>query len=329
MVIQLKVVPAIKCPKRDVISALDIYCKAVDPSSLTDTNQISDYIWNTKDHQAEPRQMFFYLLYDSGGTVEGFSEFAYLPENQVLVLDYLCTRQRNHVLFYNFYHMTIQEIEELLQKKGRYIRYILTELSLTNINGQLVDIDSNYFRHLLSNENYRLLKYPYYQPPLLPQDEVNEFNLAITMTGMPMDSSLVLPKKQYLSIVKELYCSHYLTWYKNIPHFEEVIKTLLNRIEQEIIQNKDTDPITLVQCKLFDEGQCPKITTENITLHRQRKKKWKIIVPFSLWSSLAILTFLFCAIPRFSNFVAAACSFLTILAGMISIVSLRNDFFGT
>lgn len=329
MVIQLKVAPAKKCPKRDVISALDIYCKAVDPGSLTDTNQISDYIWNIKEHQAEPRQMFFYLLYGSDGAVEGFSEFAYLPENQVLVLDYLCTRQRNHVLFYNFYHMALQEIEELLKRKGYYIRFILTELSLTNINGQLVDIDSNYFRHLLSNENYRLLKYPYYQPPLLPQDEVKEFNLAITVTGMPVDHSLILSKKQYLSIVKELYHSHYLAWYKNNPHFEGVIETLLKRIEQEIIQNNDTDPITLVQCRLFDEGQCPKITAENITLQRQRKKKWKIIVPLFLWSSLAILTFLFCAIPYFSNFVAVACSFLTILAGLISIVSLRNDFFGT
>ena len=275
MVIQLKVAPAKKCPKRDVISALDIYCKAVDLGSLTDTNQISDYIWNIQDHQEEPRQMFFYLLYDSDGTVEGFSEFAYLPENQVLVLDYLCTRQRNHVLFYNFYHMAIQEIQELLKRKGHCIRFILTELSLTNINGQLADIDSNYFRHLLSNENYRLLKYPYYQPPLLPQDVVKEFNLAITMTGMPVDASLILSKKQYLSIVTELYHSHYLAWYKNNPHFEGVIETLLKRIEQEMIQDKDTDPITLVQCRLFDEGQCPKIAAENITLQRQRKKKWR------------------------------------------------------
>ena len=140
---------------------------------------------------------------------------------------------------------------------------------------------------------------------------------------------MVLSKEQYLSIVKELYCSHYLTWYKNNPHFEGVVEALLNRIEKEIIQNKNTEPITLVQCRLFDEGQCPKITTENITLHRQRKKKWKIVVPLFLWSSLAVLTFIFCAIPRYSNFVAAACSFLTILAGMISIVSLRKDFFGT
>ena len=329
MVIQLRIAPARKCPKQDVISALDIYCKAVDPGSLTDTNQISDYIWNAKEHQTEPRQMFFYLLYNSDDTVEGFSEFAYLPDNQVLVLDYLCTRRRNHVLFYNFYHMAVQETEELLQKKGHYIQFILTELSLTNLNGQLTDVDSNYFRHLLSNENYRLLKYPYYQPPLLPQDEVREFNLAITKTGMTADFPLTLSTKQYLSIVKELYCSHYCAWYKNDLQFKHIIDILLNRIEQEIIQDKDTSPIALVQCNLFDEGQCPKITAENITLQRRRKKKWKVIVPLSLWSGLAILTFLICVIPWFSNFVATLCSFLTILAGIISMISLRSDFFGT
>ena len=95
MILQLKIVPAKRCSKQDITAALDIYCKSTDPGSWTDTNQICDHIWNSQAYRAEPRQMFFYLLYDNDGTVEGFSEFAYLPENRVLVLDYLCTRQRN------------------------------------------------------------------------------------------------------------------------------------------------------------------------------------------------------------------------------------------
>ena len=46
--LQFSVLPAIKCPKKDVIAALDIYCKTVDQGSMTDTNQIKDYIWNSK-----------------------------------------------------------------------------------------------------------------------------------------------------------------------------------------------------------------------------------------------------------------------------------------
>ncbi|WP_394959999.1 hypothetical protein [Candidatus Allofournierella merdavium] len=328
MILQLKIVPAKRCSKQDITAALDIYCKSTDPGSWTDTNQICDHIWNSQAYRAEPRQMFFYLLYDNDGTVEGFSEFAYLPENRVLVLDYLCTRQRNHVLFYNFYHMVVCEIQESLKKEGKFIQFLLTELSLTSANGQLIDIDSNYFRHLLSNENYKLLKYPYYQPPLLPHDEAKEFNLAIAINGASDEVPLFLSASQYLSIVKELYISHYLAWYKNYPGMGDTTDKLIDRIAHELVQNKESYPIALVQCKLFDEGQCPKITVENITLERYRKKKWKRILPILIWSGLAILTFIVCVLPIFSNAVTILCSFLTILAGVISVVSLRNDFFG-
>ena len=59
MLLQFKVVPAAKCPKKDVIAAIEIYCKTVDSGSMTDTNQIKDYIWNPKEHSQEPRTMFF------------------------------------------------------------------------------------------------------------------------------------------------------------------------------------------------------------------------------------------------------------------------------
>ena len=326
---QLKVVPARKCPKRDVISALDIYCRTVDVGSMTDTNQISEYIWNPKNHQSEPRQMFFYLLYDCDDKVEGFAEFAYLPENQVLVLDYLCTGHRNHVLFYNFYHMVIQDIEAVLKKTGLYIRYILTGLSLTNVNGQLTDVDSNYYRHLLSNEDYRLLKYPYYQPPLLPQDEVKEFNLAITFAGSYASSPLIISKQLYLSIVKELYYSHYLDWYNRDPELKSLLDELIKKIEREIVENRDSDPVSLVQCRLFDEGQCPKISAENVTLQRRRSKKLKAVFAVIAWVVLASITFVVCIIPELSRVVTVLCSFMTIIAGAISIISLRNDIFGT
>ena len=60
---------------------------------------------------------------------------------------------------YSFYHMVLNEIESDLQRCGLFIEYIITELSLTQTGGKLLDRDSNYFRHLLSNENFKLLKY--------------------------------------------------------------------------------------------------------------------------------------------------------------------------
>lgn len=329
MVLQFEVKPADKCSKRDILSALDIYCKSVDAGSMTDTNQIKDYIFNSKDHKQESRTMFFYLLYGSDGAVEGFSEFAYLPENQVLVLDYLCTRQRNHVLFYNFYHMALQEITEALKKKGQFIRYIITELSLTQKDGKLIDIDSNYFRHMLSNENFQLLKYPYYQPPLLQHEQAQEFNIAIKLMSVDNSGLLILDTKRYLAIIKELYCSHYLEWFKHISGFEEIIDQLQSRIEAEIFSNKDSSPIALVQCKLFEDGQCPKFTAENMTLPKIKRKKRKAGVLIAIWGTLSVLTFVLCIVPAFAAIATTLCSFLTIIAGFISIFSFRKDLFGT
>lgn len=328
LVLQFSVLPAIKCPKKDVISALDIYCKTVDQGSMTDTNQIKDYIWNSKEHTNENRTMFFYLMYNQNRDVIGFAEYAYLPETQVLVLDYLCTSQRNHMLFYNFYHMVLNEITDELKKNGQFIRYIITELSLNQKNGKLVDADSNYFRHLLSNENYRLLKYPYYQPPLSKHENAEEFNIAIKLISND-NNDFYLSKDQYLLIIEELYKSHYLSWFINDIAYPEIIHNLLARIKTEIPKNENSDGIALIQCHLFEDGQCPKFTAENITIPREKKRKYKALIFIALWGILSIVTFLLCIIPAFNSISTTLCSFFTILAGIISVVSFRHELFGS
>lgn len=326
MLLQFSVLPASKCSKRDVIAALDIYCKTVDPGSLTDTNQIKDYIWNTKNHCDEKRSMFFYILYDQDSNVIGFAEYAYLPQNQVLVLDYLCTQQRNHMLFYNFYHMVLQEITDTLKKKGQFIRYIITELSLNQRDGKLVDLDSNYFRHLLSNENFKLLKYPYYQPPLLSFEKAEEFNIAVKLLSTDSNDFL-LSKEQYLSIVEELYKTHYMEWFRCDDSYPEVIANLLVRIKKEIPKNETSDGIALIQCHLFEEGQCPKFTAENVTIPRQRKSKRKSFLLVLIWMLSSTLTFILCLIPEFNQILTVLCSLLTIIPGVISLISFRRELF--
>lgn len=326
MLLQFSVLPASKCSKWDVIAALDIYCKTVDPGSLTDTNQIKDYIWNTKNHCDEKRSMFFYILYDQDSNVIGFAEYAYLPQNQVLVLDYLCTQQRNHMLFYNFYHMVLQEITDTLKKKGQFIRYIITELSLNQRDGKLVDLDSNYFRHLLSNENFKLLKYPYYQPPLLSFEKAEEFNIAVKLLSTDSNDFL-LSKEQYLSIVEELYKTHYMEWFRCDDSYPEVIANLLVRIKKEIPKNETSDGIALIQCHLFEEGQCPKFTAENVTIPRQRKSKRKSFLLVLIWMLFSTLTFILCLIPEFNQILTVLCSLLTIIPGVISLISFRRELF--
>ena len=328
MKLQLRIAPAEKCAKADIIAGLEIYCKTVDSGSFTDTNQIKDYIWNRKRHINEARKMFFYLLYGNDGVVEGFSEFAYLPENRTLVIDYLCTKEHNHVLFYNFYHMAVEETERYLKTKGKFIRYIITELSLNKANGVLVDPDSNFFRRLLSVEGFKAAKYPYYQPPLDQNGVVKEFSLAFKLSSISGNEQFLLDPKQYISIVKELYLSHYLAWYENFSvggEVGEIIRDLPERIEREFPSKYELEPISLVLCELYEEGQCPKYTAENITLLKERKRRWSTIGFVTLWIVFSFLTFLLCAVFETSKAITFTCSFLTIIAGLMSVISFFKD----
>lgn len=330
MVVQYKTASASTCPRKDVIEALDIYCKTVDEGSLTDTNQIKDYIWNDKKHRTEERLMFFYLLYDDDNKVCGFSEFAYLPKNRILFLDYLCTNKRNHVLFYLFYNMVISEISEGLKKKALFVRYIITELSTNQINGVLSDRDSNYFRHLLTMEGFQLSKYPYYQPPLTWKDDANEFNLAIKLISAEGASDLIIDKKLYLALVKEIYFSHYQAWFKNYASQKEslsLIQELYNRVEKEMPGNLSMESISLINCRLFDEGQCPKYNAQNITLRSEKKRKRGKIITIVAWAFFTILTFVLFLIDENAVLATRISAFISIIAGAISIVTFRRELF--
>ena len=231
------------------------------------------------------------------------------------------------MLFYNFYNMVLNEIESDLQRRGFFIEYITTELSLTQAGGKLIDRDSNYFRHLLSNENFKLLKYPYYQPPLQKGGEVEEFNLAIKRHSKDTDGSVFLKKNQYLRIVEDIYMVHYLEWYRNDwgeDSYKEIVDDLLIRIESEFLPATAPETIALVQCKLFEEGQCPKYEAENYTISAGRKRKRSKGIIIFVWLMLSIITAMLCIFSIFAEWSAKLCAFLTIIPGLIS---LRHEFF--
>lgn len=327
MTLNFEVRLAAKCPKKDVISAIGIYSASVDSSSRTDTNQIKYNIWDAKNHHTGQRDLFFYLFYGNDGSVEGFAEFAFLHSSAALIMDYLCTRERNHMLFYNFYHMVLSEIESDLQRRGLFIEYIITELSLTQAGGKLIDRDSNYFRQLLSNESFKLLKYPYYQPPLQKERQAEEFNLAIKRYSSDTEGAFLLKKDRYLRIVKDIYMAHYLEWYRNDwdgNQYEKIVGDLLVRIESEFLPATALETIALVQCKLFEEGQCPKYEAENYTISAGRKRRRRKVIIILVWFMLSVITAVLCTFSVFAEWSARLCAFLTIIPGLIS---LRRELF--
>lgn len=315
---------------RDLTEALDIYIKTIDEGSETSTIQIRDYIQNKYD---DIRKMFFYILYVND-KVTGFAEYGYLPHTQALLLDYICTEPRNHTFFYNFYCMIFEDIKERLKKNNYYIKYIITELSLKKDNdNKYIDVDSNYYRKLLAMEGFEILRAPYYQPYYNIKQELvyEDFNISIK----PMINGL-FPKTNideifYNELLTDIYMNHYAAWYNKYMDKKQVdqfFKDLLSRIKKEFTANIEINDITLVNCALFQNGLCQQVSTESITLKKQKMyytKQWAVRI---LCVFFSVATGLFCYMKRFDSIETFLCALLTILSSIISLGQfIRERFF--
>lgn len=306
---------------KDLIEALDIYMHAIDEGSETSTTQIRDYIQNKYD---DIRKMFFYILYVNDKVI-GFAEYGYLPQSEILLIDYICTKPRNHTYFYNFYQMIFEDINRLLKKNDQHIKYIITELSLKKDNeNKYIDVDSNYFRQLLSIEGFKILRAPYYQPYRNLKNELvpTDFNIAIKPLINGLFSKTDIDETFYLEIVKDIYINHYIAWYEKYMDPQKVdtfFVNLLDRIQKEFSSKVEIDDITLVNCILFYNGLCHQISTENVTVKKKRienAKQWCIRV-FCVFFSVA--TGILCYLNCFDSIETFICSLLTILSSVLAL----------
>lgn len=322
---------ASKVKKDDLIKALDIYTKTVDKFSETNTNEIVDYIENKYN---ENRIMFFYVLYINK-EVCGFAEYGYLRKSKVLMLDYLCTKERNHTLFYNFYHMIFEDIQSYLRKKELFIYFIATELSLNKDKDVLIDVDSNYFRQVLSFEQFHVLNIPFKQP-YFSNDEVffYEFNLAIKKSNSYENHSYKFNKNFYMNLIEEIYTEHNLKWFLHYTdkkiEIEKAIKNQLKIIEKEYPPELKIEDVQSVNCSLFNKGLCKHIKPDIITLSSLKHKKIRKIISFSIWATLSVCSILFSYFQEELNltkYIISFTNFITLISGLIAIISyLRNSF---
>lgn len=306
---------------KDLTEALDIYIHTVDEGSETSTMQIRDYIQKKYN---DKREMFFYILYVNN-TVVGFAEYGYLPQSEVLLIDYICTKPRNHTYFYNFYQMLFEDISELLKKKNYYIKYIIAELSLKkDSENKYIDVDSNYYRQLFTMEGFKILRTPYYQPYCNIKGElsISDFNLVIKPLINGLFPQTNIDAIFYGKIIADIYMNHYAAWYEKYMDSNDVnqfFTNLLNRVKKEFTNKIKIDNITLVNCTLFQKGLCQQVSTENITLKKKRfyyAKQWAIRLLCVLFS---FATVLFCYLKRFDSIEIFICSLLTILSSLISL----------
>ena len=313
---------------KDLTEALDIYLHTVDEDAATPTTQIRDYIQN---QYADKRKLYFYILY-SNGNVVGFAEYAYLQDTESLFIDYLCTRPRNHTYFYMFYHMLYDDISIDLKKKSLYVRYIVTELSLKkNIKKEYIDVDSNYFRQLLSAEQFKILKAPYYQPYYSINNELSlvEYNLAISPQSNGFYSNTVVDKGLYSSLVNDIYINHYSAWYEkyvNAADTKSKFVTLAKKVASEFTEVK-IDDVSAVNCSLFLQGLCKQVSTENITLKKRITSTLTRTISLIVCVLLSFVTFCLCYKEYSDSLIALICAFLTIVASCISLFQFLRERF--
>lgn len=115
---------------------------------------------------------------------------------------------------------------------------------------------------------------------------------------------------------------HYLEWYRNDwdgKLYKQIIDELLIRIESEFLPATAPETIDLVQCKLFEEGQCPKYEAENYTISAGRKRKRSKVIIILMWLMLSVVTAVLCTFSVFAEWSARLCAFLTIIPGLMSL----------
>ena len=97
------------------------------------------------------------------------------------------------------------------------------------------------------------------------------------------------------------------------------VDELLIRIESEFLPATVPETIALVQCKLFEEGQCPKYEAENYTISAGRKLKRRKVIVILVWFMLSVITAALCTFSIFEEWSARLCAFLTVIPGLISL----------
>ena len=321
-----KVKRVTKIKDKDLTEALDIYLHSVDEDAVTSTTQIRDYI---QSQYADKRKLYFYILY-SNGNVVGFAEYAYLQDTETLFIDYLCTRPRNHTFFYMFYHMLYDDISADLKKKSFYVRYIVTELSLKkNTDKEYIDVDSNYFRQLLSVEQFKILKKPYYQPYYNARNELSlvEYNLAISLQFNGLYSHTTVDRALYSSLVNDIYINHYSAWFEKFTDAaftRSEFVTLAKKVASEYTE-VEIDDVSAVNCSLLLQGLCKQVSIENITLKKRLTSTLTRTVSLITCVLLSGITFYFCYKEYSDSFVALLCAFLTIVASCVSLFQFLRE----
>lgn len=142
------------------VEAMKVYLRVMPADVKTDTNEIAYSL----EHPvaANGRKMFFFALRYQSATI-GFAQFAFLPNQKVLFMDYLAISEdyKKNSIFYPFFSMIMIYFNDI----GLNYDYFITEIGAQN-HDEAVDNDSAFLRKVLAMEDFKIIDAKYKQPCL-------------------------------------------------------------------------------------------------------------------------------------------------------------------
>ena len=316
--------------ERDFIKALKIYNDTIPVETKTSTNEIT-YFLDKKE--IDNREMYFFGLYYNEEVI-GYIECGYLFQTKSIIIDYLTLKNEFNIngIFYPLFSLFQQYFSDNLVDYD----YIITEVSIRTL-AENVDKESYYVRKLLQAEDFRIIDIPYPQPQLGLNNFESNFNLRLMVKSINSIGSL---KSDTLkNIIKDIYYNHYLNWYKNFIHGEE-LKRYEKHIDEQFnkVQNsiKGESTILLQEslagvCEHYCSSDCfyksSEISTAGFAKNKTNGRKkliWIIGIPIVISVSVLLAFFIPFILLKFnisSNeiapFFTAISATLTGLLGLI------------
>ncbi len=219
----------------DLKTALEIYKQNIPPGSRTDTEQITYWIENYREHY--PDELCVCGLYVDNMVV-GMTEFAYFKAERLLAFDYLVLHPgyRNHGECYQFKKMILQWIND----HGFEFDFATAEVNCESAGG-LPSENSKALVELFMWLGFSVVDCVYYQPALglqNPQSDTRAFLMLSSHVKVP-----TIAKGMLLNIVRTLYWQHNERWFvpfvSDRKAYHELLVTRFRQLEKHIARKSE------------------------------------------------------------------------------------------
>lgn len=188
----------------DCQEALRIYRDSTPHDVFTASYQMEHYM-ETPLNDSGNRKFYFFGLY-CDAELMGFAELAYVKRTGILMLDYLSFKKQ-----YKSKNVVCPLLDLILDYLS-YLdySYVIAEVSRRN-HGKDIDSDSLFFLEMLATDGFYIARAPY-SHPILEDNFESDFKAILLVK--PRSNVTCMRKMTYLQIVKDIYFTHYLEWYK-------------------------------------------------------------------------------------------------------------------